>query len=1269
MTIKVLNEFLPNAEIQRVGAVKVGDTLEITQDEGVLNVDPASVVSAYYSNIITEIAQDVKLELNDGTLTLKSGSVVTKPDGTQYQTTSDTSTTISSNGTYFIFPRTPNVTISTYVSPNRVGSGSTLPEDSSTYAVFFNTTENIIYNWNWSLNRWVSIGLNFPIAIVTVSSGQVTSIDQVFNGAGYIGHHAFILPGLKGVAPDGLGDKGYVKSANIEVDNVLVYDLTSGSVTNFDSSFLFLNPLLEVACQQYITLDRAKELVRTTGLIQYAYQENKDYAWNGTAYVNPINLPVVECSLKNSAVTYFRILQPLRMATVSDIKESTDSFLFDYKWADHNPNKLSWLRADTFNWQDGATYKSAYKHLIDDFNGTTSATETISSNTITYYLAADKHKIVLPDQESAVQAIYNETGIAWYYILDTANTRFKLPRTKFGFVGIRDGVGNYVPESVPNITGHSCLKQNDNDGNPAGAFYRANSNAYTGFNSGAGHFIDFDASRSSSAYQDNAPVQQRATQMYLYCYVGRANQDALEKSEIDITAFTNNSINQLTSAKNASLSAINTATEEGINRLNTDSNALNRTQITNCITEIPQGIKLSLNNGTLTLQSGSKVYIPNGAGVFNVVNISSDYVLTQEYATQVNVVLFVKSGGGIELRSLQTICSGPNDTITGVYHFWYDTTNNIIRVVESNGSYRNYTLSFPFAIVKMSGTGASVASIEQVFNGFGYIGSTAFVLPGVKGLIPNGRNVDGTLKNIAFEITTVKTNTRTNDTANTLVLSGNDVSQQRFPASWNYDAEKNIVYNVAANSQRSYCVVGQVLSESTKITLFQPKTTFRAVDYNDIKQLSDEAVKVTGDQDVDGIKRFLKPIYSKLPYLDTSTAATSNVRQNWICAYDKNDTEVGNVRSEYLTDNSLNNSLTTIRQVNNSTIYSSIYTGITADGKKYQGIDFPGDTDAMRNQIDTVSARNTALNKKQDITTAVNYDNITNCITEIPQDIKLELNNGTLTLKTGSKIYAPNGTGVFDVLNITTDKTVETYTTTGSVFVFARTDGSNVYGNQLVSSFSSGTSPSTGMYYKTDTNEINLYNSGTFVDGRFSFPVAIVSVSNGTVQSIDQVFNGFGYIGSTEFVLPGVKGLIPNGRNADGSLKNIEVVSEKVITYTRTINGGQFILGFDNKTTNNGYQGYVSSEVQPTSGYYLWYKPSDNFIYKVEQGVFTGIYDKCIYGTEIRNESSPYNITSFQPKTTFHAVDYNDAVKHSDIQVVSALPAAPVEGVFYFVKE
>lgn len=56
------------------------------------------------------------------------------------------------------------------------------------------------------------------------------------------------------------------------------------------------------------------------------------------------------------------------------------------------------------------------------------STETIAGTTITFYLATDGHKICPASEESNVAAIYAATGVAWYYILDTANQRFKLPR-------------------------------------------------------------------------------------------------------------------------------------------------------------------------------------------------------------------------------------------------------------------------------------------------------------------------------------------------------------------------------------------------------------------------------------------------------------------------------------------------------------------------------------------------------------------------------------------------------------------------------------------------------------------------------------------------------------------------------------------------------------------------------------------------------------------------------------------------------------------------
>lgn len=102
--------------------------------------------------------------------------------------------------------------------------------------------------------------------------------------------------------------------------------------------------------------------------------------------------------------------------------------LLSFAWFDHIANDVSWLRADTFSWQSGDVYVAAYEHLLSDYNSSTLQTETIGDITIIYLLADDGHKICLSDQESNLVALYEATGVAWYYLLDTTNKRFKLPR-------------------------------------------------------------------------------------------------------------------------------------------------------------------------------------------------------------------------------------------------------------------------------------------------------------------------------------------------------------------------------------------------------------------------------------------------------------------------------------------------------------------------------------------------------------------------------------------------------------------------------------------------------------------------------------------------------------------------------------------------------------------------------------------------------------------------------------------------------------------------
>lgn len=293
---------------------------------------------------------------------------------------------------------------------------------------------------------------------------------------------------------------------------------------------------------------------------------------------------------------------------------------------------------------------------------------------------------------------------------------------------------------------------------------------------------------------------------------------------------------------------------------------------------------------------------------------------------------------------------------------------------------------------------------------------------------------------------------------------------------------------------------------------------------------------------------------------------------------------------------------------------------------------------------------------------AVDYNNITNCITEIPQDIKLELNNGTLTLKAGSKVYVPNGKNAdgsnkFDVVTIENDKPWSSRNLDyPQQFVFLKPSQAFEAVGESGGTVHSGTTAPSGkqfmLWYDTTNNFIKwTSDSGsTWVSGN-SFPLSICSsTKTNNWTSIDQIFNGFGYMGSTVYALPGVKGLIPNGRNADGTLKNIEFTLDKVLTITRNWNNynywNQHIrFGLDEFFFCNGYSEGVN--IPTPNNYVLWYNPQDNIMrYNNTNNNITNIIDYPIvewmdFGSAGLGDGTS-RVTSFTPKTVFHALDYND---------------------------
>ena len=117
------------------------------------------------------------------------------------------------------------------------------------------------------------------------------------------------------------------------------------------------------------------------------------------------------------------------------------------------------------------------------------------------------------------------------FVIDDTSGTIRLPLVK-NINGLTDlsACGVIKSESLPNIKGNTTLRSNDRSA--TGAFYvdvaAGSDYAGTGNNAEKLFGYAFDASRSSSAYQDNAPVQQEAIQ-YPYAIVVNTGVEEAER--------------------------------------------------------------------------------------------------------------------------------------------------------------------------------------------------------------------------------------------------------------------------------------------------------------------------------------------------------------------------------------------------------------------------------------------------------------------------------------------------------------------------------------------------------------------------------------------------------------------------------------------------------------------------------------------------------------------------------------------------------------------
>lgn len=228
--------------------------------------------------------------------------------------------------------------------------------------------------------------------------------------------------------------------------------------------------------------------------------------------------------------------------------------------------------------------------------------------------------------------------------------------------------------------------------------------------------------------------------------------------------------------------------------------------------------------GLLTLKAGSKVYVPNGfeedgtTYKFDEVVIEGDVL--SGFTLNDNNRMSTTYYKGRLITAMETYSGSTTPTDLTDYHYdmYYNTAENkCYYCIQVDGVWKWEQVSLPLGLVTRT-KASGYTAITQVFNGFGYIGSHTFALPGIKGLILDGFKENGTYKNKEINVVKVliftDSSTRTNND-----LSLNSTSLGYGDLTYNSSVNQNQVNG----EYREFASVGKISISDGKITSLTPR--------------------------------------------------------------------------------------------------------------------------------------------------------------------------------------------------------------------------------------------------------------------------------------------------------------------------------------------------------------------------------------------------------------------------------------------------------------
>ena len=304
------------------------------------------------TNCILEASKNIKLEFDSasGKITLKTGSVLVVPNGTDifdYITTDiDVSVTdsYSYTGDIMLFAKiTDNKVTSIYSEIlKKCTSGDTKPTVSEQYHTWYDTKENKVKRTSASGATWQE-GYSFPLALLSYNN-KIQNIKQIFDYVGFIGNSIFIHKGLKVLISNGRNLNSTLNNTVKTLDDDKIINFASiGSSSTFAVVYIYNNTANYCPASEVYRISTKPAANAAANQIWFDEINNKVYysAYQAEEWTETTDLAIIATiNVTDATINSLIEEQPVELVKRSDTAWIINSIAPDFNNTDNLPTTL-----------------------------------------------------------------------------------------------------------------------------------------------------------------------------------------------------------------------------------------------------------------------------------------------------------------------------------------------------------------------------------------------------------------------------------------------------------------------------------------------------------------------------------------------------------------------------------------------------------------------------------------------------------------------------------------------------------------------------------------------------------------------------------------------------------------------------------------------------------------------------------------------------------------------------------------------------------------